>query len=151
MWQGRIACGLFLKLKPSFIPHSRPTNSTPNATPLKIEKLTMEEMIGCQLKVLCYNCDDKYFSGHKCKEQKIFMAIFEDFSDREIDVHQDEELPQEYVHSSHSDPLEVELLISLNSINGIFAPQTLNLIKHRKFIILVDIRNTHNFNHHRIS
>jgi hypothetical protein len=30
-----------------------------------------------QLKGLCYNCDEKYFPGQKCKEQKIFMAISE--------------------------------------------------------------------------
>jgi hypothetical protein len=51
--------------KPSFIPHPRPTNPTPLATPLKIQKLTREEMVEHQLKGLCYNCDDKYFSGHK--------------------------------------------------------------------------------------
>jgi hypothetical protein len=30
-----------------------------------------------QLKGIFYNCDEKYFLGHKCKEQKLFMAIFE--------------------------------------------------------------------------
>jgi hypothetical protein len=37
-----------------------------------------------QLKGLCYNCDEKYFPGHKCKEQKLFMAISEDVSEEEI-------------------------------------------------------------------
>jgi hypothetical protein len=62
-------------IKPSFIPHPRPTNPTPPATPLKIHKLTREEMVEFQLKGLFYNCDDKYFLGHKCKE-KIFLWLF---------------------------------------------------------------------------
>ena len=40
-----------------------------------------------QLKGLCYNCDDKCFLGHKCKEQNIFMAISEEISE------EDEETP----------------------------------------------------------
>jgi hypothetical protein len=45
-------------------------------------------------------------------------------------------------------------MISLNSLNGFSAPQTLKLIgyiKNRKVIILVDSGSTHNFIHHRIS
>jgi hypothetical protein len=53
-----------------------------------------------------------------------------------------------------SDPLEVELVISLNALNGFSSPQTLKLIgyiKHRKVIILVDSGSTHNFIHRRIA
>jgi hypothetical protein len=52
---------------------------------------------------------------------------------------------------SPSDPPEVEPLISLNALTGFSTPQTLKLIgyiKHKKFIILVDNGNTHNFIHH---
>jgi hypothetical protein len=64
--------------KPSFIPRPKLVNPTTPFAPLKIQKLTRDEMVERQLKGLCYNCHDKYFPGHKCKEQKIFMAIFED-------------------------------------------------------------------------
>ena len=40
-----------------------------------------------QLKGLCYNYDDKYFLGNKCKEQNIFMAISEEI------LEEDEETP----------------------------------------------------------
>ena len=43
-------------------------------------------MVKRQLKGLCYNCDDKYFPGHKCKEQKIFMAISEDVSKEYVEA-----------------------------------------------------------------
>jgi hypothetical protein len=39
-----------------------------------------------QLKGLCYNCDDKYFPGHKCKEQNLFMDIFEDIQEEDVDT-----------------------------------------------------------------
>jgi hypothetical protein len=64
--------------KPSFIPHPKLVTPTPPSTPLKIQKLTREEIVERQLKGLCYNFDDKYFHGHNCKERNIFMAISKD-------------------------------------------------------------------------
>jgi hypothetical protein len=58
--------------KPSFIPRIKLVNPTTPSAPLKIQKLTKAEMDERQLKALHYNCDDKYFLGHKCKE-KIFL------------------------------------------------------------------------------
>jgi hypothetical protein len=57
--------------KPSFIPHPKPVNPTTPSAPLNIQKLTRAEMVECKLKGLCYNCDDKYFLGHKCKEKNL--------------------------------------------------------------------------------
>jgi len=37
-----------------------------------------------QLKGLFYNCDDKYFPRHKCKEYNLFMVIYEDFYDEDV-------------------------------------------------------------------
>jgi hypothetical protein len=42
-------------------------------------------MVECQLKGLFYSCDEKYFPGHKCKEQKFLKAIFEDVSNDEVE------------------------------------------------------------------
>jgi hypothetical protein len=76
--------------KPSFIPQPKLVNPTTPFAPLTIQNLTRDEMVERQLKGLCYNCDDKYFPGHKCKEQKIFMAISEEISE------EDEETPSMY-------------------------------------------------------
>jgi hypothetical protein len=68
-------------LKTVSLPLSRapkPVNPTTPSAPLKIQKLTRAKMAERQLKGLCYNFDDKYFPGHKCKEQNLFMAISED-------------------------------------------------------------------------
>jgi hypothetical protein len=107
-----------------------------------------------QLKGLCYNCDDKYFSGHKCKEQKLFMAISEDISEEDVETPLVSESPEITEITPPSDPPEVEPIISLNVLTGFSAPQTLKLIgyiKHRKVIILVDSGSTHNFIHRRIA
>ena len=73
------------KRKPSFIPRTKSVNPTTPSAPLKIQKLTRVEMVECQLKGLCYNCDDKYFLGHKYKEQNLFMAISEDIYEEDVD------------------------------------------------------------------
>jgi hypothetical protein len=142
------------KQKPSFIPRTKLVNPTTPSAPLKIQKLTRAEMAERQLKFLCYNCDDKYFPGHKCKEQNIFMAISEDISEEDVETPLVSESPETIDITPPSDPPEVELVISLNALTGFSAPQTLKLIgyiKHRKVIILVDSGSTHNFIHRRIA
>jgi hypothetical protein len=81
------------------------------------------------------------------------MAISEDVVDEEAKFSPMEELPQEYDPTPPYDPPEVEPLISMHTLVGFCIPQTLKLtsyIKHRKFIILIDCGNTHNFIHRRI-
>jgi hypothetical protein len=122
-------------IKLDFIPHPKPTTPTPQATPLKVQKLTQAKMVECQLKGLCYNCDDKYFPGHKCKEYKIFMGISEDVYDEDVEVSSEYELPQTDNLPPPSDPPEVEPLISPNALICFSAPKTFKLIgyiKHKK-------------------
>jgi hypothetical protein len=108
--------------KPSFIPHPKPVNPTTPSAPLKIQKFTWDEMVECQLKGLCYNCDDKYFPGHKCKEQNLFMAISEDISEEDEETSSMSESHESTNINPPSDPPEVEPTISLNDLTGFFAP-----------------------------
>jgi hypothetical protein len=72
--------------KPSFVPCLRHNNPNPLASLFKVHKLTRDEMDEHQLKGIFYNCDEKYFSGNKCKEQKLFMAISEDVHEEDVTV-----------------------------------------------------------------
>jgi hypothetical protein len=140
--------------KPSFIPRPKLVKPTTPSAPLKIQKITRAEMDECQLKGLCYNCDDKYFLGHKCKEQNIFMAISEDISEEDVKTPFLSESPESTDITPPSNPPEVEPVISLNALTSFSTPQTLKLIgyiKHRKVIILVDSGITHNFIHRCIA
>ena len=85
-------------------------------------------MVECQLKGLCYNYDEKYFSGHKCKEQNIFMAISKDISKEDVETPLVSESPETTDITSPSDPHEVEPVIYLNSLTRFSSPQTLKLI-----------------------
>jgi hypothetical protein len=111
-------------------------------------------MVECQLKGLFYNCDEKYFSGHKCKEKNIFMAISEDVPEEDVIVPLIEGPSLLNATQELVDPLEVDPLISFHALTGFSAPQMLKLIgyiKHKKVIILVDSGSTHTFIHHHIS
>jgi hypothetical protein len=109
--------------KPSFIPRPKPVNPTTPSAPLKIQKLTKAEMVECQLKGLCYNCDEKYFPGYKCKEQNLFMAISEDIQEEDVDNSPMPESPEIFEINPPSDPPEVEPIISLNDLTGFSAPK----------------------------
>jgi hypothetical protein len=140
--------------KASFITRTKPVNPTAPSTPLKIQKLIRAEMAEHQLKGRCYNCDEKYFLGHKCKEQKIFMAILEDVSEEDVEAPLVSVSPEPTKITPPSNPPEFEPIISLNALTGFSAPQTLKIIgyiKHRKVIILVNSGSTHNFIHPRIA
>jgi hypothetical protein len=75
-----------------------------------------------QLKGLCYNCDDKYFLGHKCKEQNLFMAISEDIQEEDVDTPPVPESPEISDINPPSDPPEVEPIISLNALTRLLCP-----------------------------
>jgi hypothetical protein len=85
-------------------------------------------MVERQLKGLFYNCDENYFSEHKCKEHKLFMDISKDVVDKGVEASLVAELPKPTILTLPSDPPKVEPIISLNALTGFSAPQTLKLI-----------------------
>jgi hypothetical protein len=118
--------------KPSFILCPKPVNHTTTSAPLKIQKLNRDEMAERQLKGLCYNFDEKYFPGHKCKEHNLFMAISEDIQEEDVDTPPVPKSPEISDIIPPSDPPKVEPIISLNALTNFSAPQTLKLIGYIK-------------------
>jgi hypothetical protein len=81
------------------------------------------------------------------------MAISKDVSEYQGDVSPLELIPHPEDNIPPSDRTDVEPLISLHPLTGISNSQTLKLIgyiKHRKFTILINNGNTHNFIYRRI-
>jgi hypothetical protein len=127
--------------KPYFPLCPLPPTPAPHPIPLKIQISTQAKIDEHQLKGLCDNCDEKYFLGHKCKEQKLFMAISEDVLDDKIEASHVVELPDPTHITLPYDPLDVQPIISLNALTSLFAPQTLKLIgyiKNQIVFILID-------------
>ena len=71
-------------------------------------------------KGLCFNCDSKYSTVHKCGEKKLFY----------IDYEEDEEEDKETLEEKQQEtPEEITLTISCNALARITTPQTLNIQK----------------------
>lgn len=69
-----------LPTNPSSITTSlQPTPTTPNLPPSKpVLRLTQAEMCALREQGLCFNCDDQYRPGHRCRQSHIFLLLAED-------------------------------------------------------------------------
>lgn len=122
-----------------------PNRPCPGATSaqtqtLKVQKVSPAEMAERHKQGLCYYCDDKYSSSHKCREQKFFQIDASASTSSEnipLDEAPDPEDAQPSVHlkDSVATPMEpAEPIISLHALLGISAPLILKIkgyIKHR--------------------
>ncbi|XP_057780007.1 uncharacterized protein LOC130998610 [Salvia miltiorrhiza] len=97
-------------------------------------KLTPEEIEIRRKKKLCFNCDEPYQIGHKCK--KLFTIICEESQEEvELVLHAVEEA-------------EDDFQISVNALAGQLAPDTIRLqgkVGRHSITILIDTGSTHSF------
>ncbi|KAG8382321.1 hypothetical protein BUALT_Bualt05G0065300 [Buddleja alternifolia] len=92
-------------------------------------------------KNLCYNCDEVFVPGHRCKQRQVYMIMSQ------------EEEEAYTVDAVDPDPPTEELLyedmtISINAISGNSDINTLRikgLVKHSSIQILIDSGSTHCF------
>nr|KYP49349.1 Retrovirus-related Pol polyprotein from transposon 17.6 [Cajanus cajan] len=130
-------------------PFRNPTQSSSSptlassASKLPFKHLTPEELASRREKGLCYNCDEKFSAGHRCKARALLLIADDDTSHTTADL--DSPLPEP------TDPLLPEPSlphISLNALSGLSAPETFRvfgLLNQHRVTILVDGGSTHNF------
>ncbi|XP_014511566.1 uncharacterized protein LOC106770264 [Vigna radiata var. radiata] len=118
------------------------------------KKLTHEEMLSRREKGLCYNCDEKFHPGHKCKAR--FFLLVAETPDDDISSFSDP-LSHTDLDSSQLESNCTELSsaqISFNALSGLPAPEALRLmglISKQQVTILVDGGSTHNFIQDRVA
>ncbi|WVZ17466.1 hypothetical protein V8G54_010448 [Vigna mungo] len=97
-------------------------------------------------KNLCFNCDERYTRGHRCKPQFLLLTIF----DAEED---DESASTEDIPNSEWIP-QAAGLISLHAFSGQWSPRTFRVtgsIYGYAVQILIDSGATHNFIQNKVA
>ena len=131
----------------------RPTLSVaPPKTSPAIKRLSPDELQARRDKGLCYNCDEKFLSGHRCK--RLFHLLIVQPNEQEEDVStlqlQGEPTENPIQCEPESDPAQ----ISLHALMGHSIPQTLRVVgrMHKSPVsILIDSGSTHNFLQDRVA
>ncbi|XP_058746621.1 uncharacterized protein LOC131619549 [Vicia villosa] len=140
--------------KPSIIPSSQipnpfkaQTSSAPSKLPIK--RLSQAQLQERRAQGLCFNCDEKFFIGHKCSTRRFLILMA------------DEEPIGEPIHVEDSVETEIEqdlndtyFQLSPQALTGQFSPQTLKFkgkIGGLSVMVLVDTGSTHNILQPRIA
>ena len=102
-------------------------------------------------KGLCFKCDEKYYSGHKCKtkeirEQRKFVVRANNMEEEiiEKDEHEQKELCSMELKSEIVGVVE----LCITSVVGLTNPGTMKVrgkIQGREAIVMINCRATHNF------
>jgi len=134
-----------LTLPPAHIPLSPALLPSPSRPPtsLTVHRLTPEELASRHEKGLCFSCDEKFHRRHKCAP-KVHLLIAEDDDPNDPSLIESGD-PTSYPIDG-PDPLAAH--ISLHSLTGLVAPETLRLIATvvgHTILVLIDDGSTHNF------
>ncbi|WVZ84215.1 LOW QUALITY PROTEIN: hypothetical protein U9M48_031269 [Paspalum notatum var. saurae] len=119
----------------SLVDSSATTTATAPSSALGRRRLSPSEMAQCRAAGLCYNCDEKFVYGHKCKKLFILEVAPED-NEEEAEPDQEEQ--------------QQDLNISLHALTSIRATtyHTMRIWVHvgkRRLTALLDSGSTHNF------
>ncbi|XP_075515833.1 uncharacterized protein LOC142550640 [Primulina tabacum] len=113
-----------------------------------MKRLTPAKMLARREKGLCYNCDEKFFQGHKCKGQ-FFLCIVP-----EVEVAEKASGDESSLVSPEMGSLQDCPEISLHALVGQPCPRALRLtafIKKVQVQTLIDGGSTHNFIQERLA
>ncbi|KAH9738515.1 hypothetical protein KPL71_018818 [Citrus sinensis] len=127
---------------PSQTHNTNKSNTLPALLPtptLPIRRLSPAELRDKREKGLCYNCDQKYSSNHRCRSKFLLLMGTDD---DELEPKNNEE-PSELVDAGITGDIS-----SLNALAGQANPRSLRLIgaiASHTFQVLIDSGSTHNF------
>jgi hypothetical protein len=106
---------------------------------LAIKKLSPAKLSDRRSRGLCFNYDDKFSPGHRCKKLFLIEGIYEDGEGSMEEDSAKEQWPE--------DNADVPK-ISLYAISGIQSLQTMRIrgtLKKTRIVVLADTGSTHNF------
>ncbi|GAU26773.1 hypothetical protein TSUD_317710 [Trifolium subterraneum] len=129
-------------------PLSSTTQPPNNPSRVQFRKLSSEDMASRREKGLCYNCDETFIPGHKCKG-RLYLLVSDEPDPAESPPSQTPDLD----HSIESPP-DLEGQISFHSLAGSSATATLRIIgqiANHPVTILIDGGSTHNFIQTRVA
>lgn len=129
------------------IPASQNTNNIPKSS-LPFRRLSTVEMQARRDKGLCYNCEEKYYPGHKCKKMLFQCILAEEEEEISVESADTVALALQNMELTHTTNSEDSPTISLYALEGRLVPSTLRIpatISKTPITILIDGGSTHNF------
>ncbi|KAL4037971.1 hypothetical protein IC575_001574 [Cucumis melo] len=117
----------------------------------QVKRLSDSEFRARLDKGLCFRCNDKYSSGHRCKGKTNREPMFFITNEEELENEKEKEEPETEEVEFETLEIKRETEISLRTILGFTSKGTMKLqgtIKSREVIILINSGATHNFIHH---
>jgi len=130
------------------------TNPTPITNPPKVnfKKLTQEELISRRERNLCYNCNEKFIPGHRCKGRFFLLISEEDENNPTADL-----TPPPTIEAPDTPPSpdsDLTAQLSLHAMSGTTQHNNIRFtgtISNTPVTVLVDGGSTHNFIQTRIA
>uniref|UniRef100_A0A2N9FP25 Uncharacterized protein n=1 Tax=Fagus sylvatica TaxID=28930 RepID=A0A2N9FP25_FAGSY len=107
---------------------------------MQVQRLTPMQMSERRKKGLCYNCDERWSSDHRCKDRKLY--VMEEVEDEEAEL---VEIEEEEVEAELE---EAKAEITLCALLGNTSPSTMRVIaivNGQTTVVLLDTGSTHNF------
>jgi len=117
--------------------------AAPTVPTTPIRRLTWEEMQRRRAQNLCFNCNDRFTTRHKCHEPRILMLEGYDGSNTLLCDNEGEDQPLQEIVETITEPE-----ITLHALTGWAAPKTMRItarIGSSDVIALIDSGSTHNF------
>jgi hypothetical protein len=131
----------------------RPFSNSPTSDMkalVPIQRLSPVQMKKRRARGLCYNCDEKWGLGRKCKSTRLFIMECEDSDGEELQPIQQPRLLEEADSLSGGSEVNPETApeISIQALTGSPSPKTMRILRYVNgcaVVILIDTGSTHNF------